>query len=101
MPRSSSASCSGTGRNVEDMGLLLVFFLVLAAGNGQVAAAIDDFFQLLAHFEEGQALGRHVDRLAGAGVSARVGLVRPHREAAETTDLDSLAALQGLRHRVK
>src|SRR5258708_15545722 len=62
---------------------------------------IDDFLQLLADFEERQALRRNRNRLSRTRISTAVGLVWPHREAAETSNLDAFAALQRFGHRIE
>src|SRR5690349_11710537 len=63
----------------------LVGFVVpiVPAGDGEVAAAIYELAQLFADLEEGEPLGRDLDRRPRPGVPAGVWLVRAHREAPE------------------
>src|SRR5262245_4054397 len=63
--------------------------------------AVDHLLELLAHLEEGRALGGDVHRLAGLGIPAFAGLANLHLEAPEAADLDALALAERLRHRVE
>src|SRR5262245_46909446 len=74
---------------------------IVAAGDRKVPARIDDFLELLAHLEEWKALRRHRYRLSGARISTAVRLVRPHGEAAETSNLDALSALKSFGHGIE
>src|SRR5213080_1104312 len=56
---------------------------------------VDAESQLLAHLEEGDALGVHVDERAGLRVAPLARLAVLHDEAAEAADLDALAAREG------
>src|SRR3990172_2897463 len=62
---------------------------------------VHHLLQLLAHLEEGRALGGDVHLLPGLGVPAVARLAHLHLEAAEAPDLDALAQLQRFGHGVE
>src|SRR5579883_2969986 len=62
---------------------------------------VHPLLELLADLEERQPLGLHLDRVASARVAPLVRLVVSDLEAAEAPDLDALALLQRLLHRVE
>src|SRR5262249_32009497 len=64
-------------------------------------AGVHALAQLLADLEEGKPLRRDVDRRAGARIAALVALVLANGEAAEASDLDAIALLQGVDHRIE
>src|ERR1700722_15237489 len=87
-PRRRTSSCSWTGRK-----LTASVVGVVAARDREVAAVVDELLELLADLEEREALGGHGYGGSRPRVASRVRLVRAHREAAEASNLDALAAL--------
>ena len=57
---------------------------------------VDQVLQFLARLEVRDALGRHVHLVAGLRVAALAGLALAKAEAAESAQLDLLAALEGI-----
>src|ERR1035441_9515606 len=58
------------------------------------AARIDRVAQLLRGLEERDALGGHIDALAGLGVAADAGVALARAEAAEPSDFDFVAGFE-------
>src|SRR5262245_23307231 len=100
--RSASPRCAGRCPEVfavRPSPCLVPFILVV--GRERAARSVHHLLQLLADLEEGRALGGDLHLLAGLRVPPLAGLAHLHLEAAEAPDLDALALLQGLGHRVE
>lgn len=62
---------------------------------------IDPFAQFLTRFEVGNPLRRHIDLLSRFGITAEAWRAVIERKAAEAANLDTVAAHQRFRHRIK
>src|SRR5262245_19099688 len=83
---------------VEPLASILV---VVATADRQVAARVDELFQLLADLEEWEALGGDRNGLPGSRISAVVGLVGADAEAPLPADFNAFPLLKCLGHRLE
>src|SRR5262249_27678496 len=75
--------------------------LVRGSSSAWLGLAIDQLLQLLAWLEVGHLLRRHIDLVAGLGIAALTRLALAKAEAAESPQLNLLAAVKGVNDAAK